>query len=507
MEGADVDRGISMEGISKRFPGVTALNRVSVEFAWGEVHALLGENGAGKTTLMNILYGLVKPEEGCIYVDGRPIAINSSQDAIANGIGMIHQHFMLIPKFTVLENIIVGTPSRRGPLLDLSSARSKIEAICDSTGLRVDLDSRVMDLSVGDQQRVEIIKALYKGARVLIMDEPTAVLTPREADELFVALSRWTQEGNTVIFITHKIREVLNSCQRITVLRDGECMGSIQSCEADYAQIAKMMVGRDLTMIVNPRKGTAGKQVFEVKNLVVESEDHVERVRDVSFAIREGEILGIAGVDGNGQLELVESILGLIPVRSGDALLEGRSIKGLRPDQVLALGVSNVPFKRQSEGLAMEFSIQENYMLKDRRGAPFAHWGFLQMDAIREQARRIIGEYRIKANGPETKVANMSGGNQQKVVIARELERKPTLLIACHPTHGLDVGAIEYIHGRLLEQKAKGTAILLISTELDELLALSDRILVLYKGGVMGEVLPSTEVVERIGLMMLGKKV
>ena len=380
-----MDSCIFMEGISKRFPGVTALNRVSAEFARGEIHALLGENGAGKTTLMNILYGLIRPDEGHIYIDGQQVTINSSRDAIANGIGMIHQHFMLIPKFTVLENIIVGRPSRHEPLLDLKSARARIQDICKDTGLNVDLDSKVMDLAVGAQQRVEIIKALYKGARVLIMDEPTAVLTPRETDELFMALSRWTQEGNTVIFITHKIKEVLESCQRVTVLRDGECIGTIQGCEADYGQIARMMVGRELATIANPGGGAPGRQVFQVRNLVVESEDHVERVRDVSFAIREGEILGIAGVDGNGQLELVESVLGLVPIRSGEVLLEDKSIKGLRPDQVLALGVSNVPFKRQSEGLAMEFSIQENYMLKERNRAPFARHGFLQMGVVREQ--------------------------------------------------------------------------------------------------------------------------
>jgi general nucleoside transport system ATP-binding protein len=497
---------ILMEAITKRFPGVTALNRVTVEFARGEIHALLGENGAGKTTLMNILYGLVRPDEGRIFIDGRQVSISSSHDAIANGIGMVHQHFMLIPKFTVLENIIVGTPSKQEPLLDLKSARAKIKTICRDTGLQVDLDSKVMDLSVGDQQRVEIIKALYKGARILIMDEPTAVLTPRETDELFSALSKWIKEGNTAIFITHKIKEVLEACDHITVLRDGECIGTVQAREADYTQIARLMVGRELAPVTNPGRGTPGKKVFEVRNLVVQSEDGVQRVNDVSFEIAEGEVLGIAGVDGNGQLELVESIVGLMPVRSGEILLEGKSIKGLRPDQILSLGVSNIPFKRQTEGLAVEFSIEENYILKERWHAPFSRRGLLQTKVIQQQTRAIIEEYHIKANGPETKVGNMSGGNQQKVVIAREFERKPKVLIACHPTHGLDVGAIEFIHRRLLEQKTRDTAILLISTELDELFNLSDRIIVLYKGEVMGETLPSAVEIEKIGLMMLGEK-
>ena len=501
-----MDSFIRMENITKRFPGVTALNNVTVEFARGEIHALLGENGAGKTTLMNVLYGLLKADEGRILIDGKPVVINGPRQAIANGIGMVHQHFMLVPKFTALENIILGSRLEREPLLDLGAARKKIEKIARDTGLSVDLDSKVLDLCVGDQQRVEILKVLYKDARVLIMDEPTSVLTPQEADELSAALLKWTQQGNTVIFITHKIREVMEACGRITILRDGTCIGTVKACDTDPVRIARMMVGREITAVANAGQANPGSRVFEVRNLNVQVDCALPKVNDVSFEVREREIVGIAGVDGNGQLELVESILGLMPAQSGDILLAGQSIKGLQPDEILSKGVSNIPFIRQTEGLALEFSIKENFILKERWNPPFSKKGFLQNNVILEKARAIINDYHIKANGPDTKVANMSGGNQQKVVIAREFDRKPRLLIACHPTHGLDIGAIEFIHQRLLEQKEKGAAILLISTELDELLSLSDRVLVMYKGEIMGEVIPAKTEIEEIGLMMLGKK-
>jgi ABC-type uncharacterized transport system ATPase subunit len=499
---------IRMENITKRFPGVTANKNVTVEFAKGEIHALLGENGAGKSTLMNMLYGLLKPDEGKIYIAGKHlVTINNPQDAINNGIGMVHQHFMLIPKFTVLENIILGTKLDREPVLDLTSARKKIIKISKDTGLNVDPDAKVMDLCVGDQQRVEIIKALYKGAKVLIMDEPTSVLTPQEADELFIVLRKWTKAGNTVIFITHKMREVIEVCDRITILRDAECIGTVNTKDTDQDKIAKMMVGRDISLIMNKGKSETGKKILEVKELNVKSECNISVVNDISFEVKEGEILGIAGVDGNGQLELIESIMGLISAQSGEILLEDKSIKGLSPDAILNLGISNIPFRRQTEGLALDFSISDNYILKERWKPPFAKKGFLQNEVIKTKTQEIIKEYGIKANGPETKVANMSGGNQQKVVIAREIERKPKLLIACHPTHGLDIGAIEFIHKKILEQRAKGTAILLVSTELDELLSLSDRMIVLFKGEVMGEVIPSENEIEKIGLMMLGNKI
>lgn len=497
---------IVMKNITKRFPGVTANKNVTIEFDKGEIHALLGENGAGKSTLMNMLYGLLKPDEGEIIIDGQSVSINNPQDAINNGIGMVHQHFMLIPKFTVLENIVLGTKFEKEPLLDLSSARKKVMEISKKTGLKIDPDKKVSELCVGDQQRVEIVKALYKDAKVLIMDEPTSVLTPQEADELFVVLRNWTKEGNTVIFITHKMREVIEVCDRISILRDASYIGTVDTKDTDPDKIAKMMVGREVSLVMNKPYVEVGRKTLEVKNLEVKDERGILAVNGVSFEVREGEILGIAGVDGNGQLELIESIMGLIPAKAGEILLEDKPIKGLKPDKILKSGISNIPFRRQTEGLALEFSIGDNYILKERWNSPFSKKGFLQSRVIYEKVSKIIKDFGIKANGPETKVCNMSGGNQQKVVIAREIEREPKLLVACHPTHGLDIGAIEFIHKKILEQREKNKAVLLVSTELDELLSLSDRIIVFFKGEIMGEVVPEESQIENIGLMMLGNK-
>lgn len=497
---------IQMEHITKRFPGVTANQDVTIGFRRGEIHALLGENGAGKSTLMNMLYGLLKPDEGTISIEGKPVKIASPQDAIAHGIGMVHQHFMLIPKFTVLENVILGAKLEHEPLLNTAQAREKIQTLSQSTGLKVDPDARIHDLSVGDQQRVEIIKVLYKGVHVLIMDEPTAVLTPQETDELFLVLRNWIKDGNTVIFITHKMREVLEFCDRVSVLRDDHFIETADVTEIDEERLAKMMVGREVELNLSKAPAKPGPVVLEVKNLTVQADSGIPAVSNASFQVRAGETVGIAGVDGNGQLELIEAIMGLMPIDSGEVLLKGEDLRGKRPKDILAKGVSNIPFSRQTEGLVLNFSVRDNFILKERWNPPFAKHGFLQSKTITNTVRDIIQRYSVKANGPETQVGNMSGGNQQKVVAAREMERPHDLLIACHPTHGLDIGAIEFLHRRILEERDQGKAVLLISTEMDELLTLSDRILVFFKGEIMGEAPSSAEAVQQIGLMMLGTR-
>ncbi len=497
---------VVMEHISKRFPGVTANEDVNVGFARGELHALLGENGAGKSTLMNMLYGLLKPDEGRILVDGTPVHIGGPQQAIALGIGMVHQHFMLVEKFTVLENIILGTRLERAPLLDTKAARRRIAEIQKSTGLLVDLDTRIEDLCVGDQQRVEILKALFKGVQVLIMDEPTAVLTPQETDELFGVLRTWVQEGNTVIFITHKMREVMTFCDRVSILRDGRCIATLPTAETNADELASMMVGREVNTAL-PRKACCpGGAVLAVEGLKVKAENGVCAVNGVSFTVRAGETLGIAGVDGNGQLELVDAIMGLAKAEAGRVQVNGKDLSGKSPKAVLENGVSAIPFNRQTEGLALSFTVQENFIMKERWHPPYAKHGFLRGRYIHRRVGEVIREYAIKAGGPDTRAANMSGGNQQKIVIAREMEREHELLVACNPTRGVDIGAIEFIHSRILREREAGKAVLLLSTEISELLALSDRILVMFKGEMMGEVPATEEAVQQIGLMMLGNK-
>ena len=497
---------IRMEHITKRFPGVTANEDVTIGFRKGEIHALLGENGAGKSTLMNMLYGLLKPDEGQILIDGKPVRIAQPQDAIAHGIGMVHQHFMLIPKFTVLENVILGTKLEHEPLLNTAQARKKIQDLAQRTGLKVDPDARIHDLSVGDQQRVEIIKVLYKGVSVLIMDEPTAVLTPQETDELFLVLRRWIEGGNTVIFITHKMREVLEFCDRVSVLRDGHFIETADVKDIDEDRLARMMVGREVQLNLTKAPAHPGDVVLEVKDLTVRAETGINAVTGASFQVRAGETVGIAGVDGNGQLELIEAIMGLTPIQSGDVIIKGESVKGKRTKDVLDKGVSNIPFSRQTEGLVLNFSVRDNFILKERWHTPYASHGFLRSRVIYNTVRDMIRKYSIKANGPETRVGNMSGGNQQKVVASREMERPHDLLIACHPTHGLDIGAIEFLHRRILEERDAGKAVLLVSTEMDELLTLADRILVFFKGEIMGEAPASADAVQQIGLMMLGTR-
>ncbi len=495
---------IYMDDIVKRFPGVTACNHISIGFAKGEIHALLGENGAGKSTLMNMLYGLLKKDEGSIFIEGKKKEINSPQEAIALGIGMVHQHFMLIPKFTVIENIVLGTKLKREPLLDFRAARERINGILEMTGLDINIDEKVQNLCIGDQQKVEIIKALYKGAEVLIMDEPTAVLTPVEVDELFIVLRNWVTEGNTVIFITHKMREVVEICDRISILRDATYFGTYPVENLDEKEVARLMVGRDVSLHIESTPQPRGKDILVVDKLTVKNDIGLESVKDISFTVAAGEIVGIAGVDGNGQLELIEAIMGLNNKKAGRITLNGESIEKLSPRKILDKGISNIPFERQKEGLALEFPISDNFILKEEWNKPYRKGLFLDFKLIWKKAEEVMKAYNIKARTPATQVGNMSGGNQQKVVIAREVERDHKLLIACHPTHGLDIGAIEFIHHKIMEERNNQKGVLLVSTELEELLSLSDRILVMYKGEIMGEVEAKLENLSSIGSMMLG---
>jgi general nucleoside transport system ATP-binding protein len=503
-EGLDLPTAIRMENIVKRYPGVLANDHITLEVRKGEIHALLGENGAGKSTLMNILFGLSRPDSGQIYVGDKPVTITSPTDAIAHGIGMVHQHFKQIPIFTVTENIMLGDRSPHEPILDFESARQRIQAISQSTGLHINPDKKVMQLCVGDQQRAEIIKALYRGANILIMDEPTSVLTPQESDELFEVLKQLVGQGHTVIFITHKLREVMEISNRVTVLRDGRQIGTLNTSDTNPVQLAKMMVGREIVLSFDKANVQTGPKVLEIQRLFTKGDRGSVALSDVSLQVHSGEILGIAGVDGNGQKELVEAIMGLRPVVTGDIRIGNKSVMNFTPRQIIDLGVSNIPFTRQTEGLVLTFSVSEDLILKEWRNQPFTRKGLFDKKAIRGATESLIQEYNIRTTGPDAKVGNMSGGNQQKVVLARELSRKPNLLIACHPTHGLDIGATEYVRQQLLKERERGAAVLLISTELDEILSLCDRIAIFFEGRVMGEVVSGQANIDEIGLMMLG---
>ena len=535
---------LEARGVTKRFPGVVANDGVSFAVARGEVHALLGENGAGKSTLMNILYGLYTPDEGEILVGGEPVQFGNPREAIARGIGMVHQHFMLIPPLTVTENIMLGIESRRGILLDRASAAARITELSRRYGLDVNPQATVADLSVGAQQRVEILKAFYRNADVLILDEPTAVLTPQEADDLFAIMRGLRAEGKSIIFITHKLREVLVIADRITVLRGGKVVGQANAADVTEQDLAQMMVGRSVALYARgatgdadgtPDTGTVGEgavavalglsevvaehtvespvaqsvtPLLRVEGLTVRATGAADRpVLDaVSFTIAPGEILGIAGVEGNGQTELAGALTGLRSVNSGHAWLGDSEITGRAPRELIAVGVAHIPEDRQKEGLVLPFSISDNVVLSTYRQPPFAR-GILRRDGpIRDFARRLIGSFDIRAGqgGADLPVGNLSGGNQQKVIIARELSRPIRFLVAAQPTRGLDVGSIEFIHAQLVAQRAEGRAILLISAELDELLALADRIGVLYRGRLVA-VIPRAEATrERLGLLMAG---
>jgi ABC-type uncharacterized transport system ATPase subunit len=495
---------LELRGITKRFPGVVANDHVDFDLRHGEVHALLGENGAGKSTLVNILYGLYHPDEGEILINGEPVRMSSPKDAIGRGIGMVHQHFMLIPVMTVAENIVLANePARAGVLLDYGEARKRVAELSQQFNFAIDPDARVEDIGVGQQQRVEILKALYRDAEILILDEPTAVLTPQEARELFEILKRLTDEGLSIIFISHKLHEVLEIADRITVLRRGKMIDTVPREGATEESLARMMVGREVLLRVEKAPADPGEPRLRVDDLRVLDDRGLEAVRGVSFEVRSGEVVGIAGVDGNGQSELIDAISGLRNPAAGRVLLGERDVSGAKPRTILDEGLGHIPEDRQRRGLVLEFTLAENLILHDYDKEPNSRRGWYFPRRVAEWAATLVRQFDVRGGGPQARVAGLSGGNQQKVVLAREIGRNPRVLLAAQPTRGLDVGAIEFVHRRLIEARDGGEAVLLISLELEEVISLADRILVIYEGRIVAEYGPDvTE--EELGIAMTG---
>lgn len=493
--------------ITKRFPGVLANDRVSFDVRAGEIHALLGENGAGKSTLMKILYGLYQPNSGEIRLNGRPVRFHSPADALAQGIGMIHQHFMLVPTLTVVENVALGMKSSRGPMLDLARVRRRLIELSEAYGLKVDPDAYVWQLSVGEQQRVEIVKALYRGGALIILDEPTAVLTPQEANELFTTLRQMREQGHALIFISHKLYEVQALCDRITVMRDGHVVDTIPNDGVEQRTLARMMVGRDVQFQSDRASVEVGEVRLSIRDLRALNDQGLPALRGVSLDVRAGEVLGIAGVSGNGQRELAEVIAGLRSATGGSVLLEETPILRLPVTERLKAGLSFVPEERNRHGSIGDFSVAENLILQNHADAQFVQGPFFDFNAIARYATNLIGQFNIKTPGHETRAKNLSGGNLQKLILARELSRSPRVLVAAQPTRGVDIGATEYIRSVLLQQRSEQVAILLISEDLDEIMALSDRIAVLYEGQIVGIVNCQDADVEHLGLMMAGVSV
>ncbi len=495
---------LELRGITKQFPGTLANDHVDFDLRRGEVHALLGENGAGKSTLMNILYGLYSPDEGEILINGQQVRIASPGDAIARGIGMVHQHFMLIPVMSVAENIVLAVePRRDGVLLDYKSARNRVRELASSFGFAIDPDAKIEDISVGQQQRVEILKALYRRADILILDEPTAVLTPQEAVELFGILKNLQREGLSIIFISHKLNEVLEIAERVTVLRRGKVIETVPTAGATEEELARRMVGRDVVLRIDKAPSQPADPILVVEGLTVKDDRDLVKVNDVSFEVRGGEIVAIAGVDGNGQTELIDAITGLRHPEQGRILVEGRDVTNANAKQHFDVGVGHVPEDRQRRGLVLEFSLAENIGLHDYRKRPYSRLGWLHPKRLLERAARLIREFDVRGGGPRTPGGALSGGNQQKVILAREIDRDPRVLVAAQPTRGLDVGAIEFVHRRLVEERDEGRAVLLVSLELEEVLSLADRILVIYEGKFVGE-FPPTATEEELGVAMTG---
>ncbi|MBZ4671695.1 MAG: putative transporter ATP-binding protein [Oscillospiraceae bacterium] len=500
---------IEMLGITKKFPGIIANDNVTLQVKKGEIHALLGENGAGKSTLMSILFGFYQPDGGEIRKDGRKIKINNPNEANALGIGMVHQHFKLVECFTVLDNIILGAETTKGGFLQKKEAKKKVLELSEKYGLYVDPDAVIENITVGMQQRTEILKMLYRDNEVLIFDEPTAVLTPQEIKELMAVMKNLAAEGKSILFITHKLAEIMEVADRCSVLRKGKYIGTVDVKDTTPEELSAMMVGRNVSLVVEKKPSEPGDVVLDVKNMSVASQrGKKDAVKNVSLQVRRGEIVCIAGIDGNGQTEFIYGLSGLEPVKSGMIMMNGKDITRMPIRKRLTSGMSHIPEDRHKHGLVLDFSLEDNIVLQRYFEPQFTNkFGFLKRNSIREYANRLIKQYDVRSGqGPITKARDMSGGNQQKAIIAREIDKNPELLIAVQPTRGLDVGAVEYIHKQLVAQRDAGKGVLLVSFELDEVMNLADRILVMYEGEIVGEFSPGQVSVEELGLYMAGSK-
>ncbi len=499
---------LELRGISKRFGDFYANRNVNIDLRPGEVHCLCGENGAGKSTMMNMLYGLLQPTEGQILMNGRPVEINGPRHAIDLGIGMVHQHFMLIPVFTVAENIVLADEPTVGAQIDFAAAVDQVRQLSDRYGLQVDPTARVENITVGQQQRAEILKALFRKAKILILDEPTAVLTPQEIEELLTIIRQLRDEGMSIIMITHKLGEVLSIADRISVLRRGQMIGTVPVEGQTEASIARMMVGRDVVLTVDKEEAVPERPVLQLRNLWVKDDRELDAVRGATFDVHAGEIVALAGIDGNGQSELIDAIAGLRRVEQGDIVLDGEVATNLTPHDISGMGLGHIAEDRHKRGLVLDFNLKENLILHDWDSPEIVSRGIIDQEAVEERAGRLLEQFDVRSGGGAESIArSLSGGNQQKVVIAREIQRDPTLLIAAQPTRGVDIGAIEFIHKRLVEERDAGKAVLLVSLEMHEVLGLADRIIVIFEGEIVAEFAGGAVDEQTLGLAMVGTKV
>jgi len=496
---------IEMLGIRKQFGDFVANDDITLQLQKGEIHALLGENGAGKSTLMNVLFGLYQPEAGQIKVNGKEVQITDPNKANELGIGMVHQHFMLVENFTVTENIILGSEPTKMGLINIRKAAKKVKALSEQYGLNVDPYAKIEDISVGMQQRVEILKTLYRGAEMLIFDEPTASLTPQEIEELIQIMKRLIAEGKSIILITHKLKEIMEVSDRVTIIRKGKGIGTVTTAETNPDQLAEMMVGRQVVFKTEKTPAHPKEVILQVENLTVTDNRNIERVKNLNLSVRAGEIVGIAGIDGNGQSELIEAITGLRKVSSGKVTLKGKDLTNLKPRKITETGVGHIPQDRHKHGLVLDYPISYNIALQTYYQKPISKAGIIDYKEVNKLAKAIIEEYDVRTPSPSTEARALSGGNQQKAIIGREVNRDPELLIAALPTRGLDVGAIEFIHRRLIEQRDKGKAVLLISFELDEVMNVSDSIAVIHDGSIIDTVKPQETTEQKLGLLMAGQ--